>query len=671
MRTKNGLLSCVLCLLLVVFCVSVFAACDLLGEPGPSTPSDCSHDWEEWSTAKKPTCSEKGIKERECFLCGEIESSDIDMLEHDWQDATCTSPKTCKVCAATEGSPLEHTLGEDDGDCTTPVTCTSCGVVMIEAKEEHEGGTATCLQKATCAYCSMEYGDLAEHIPYEDDGDCTTGIMCAICDTVLIESNASHTGGVATCQQRAMCDVCGMEYGDYADHIPYEDDGDCTTAVICMLCDEVLIEGNASHTGGTATCLQEALCEVCGMAYGGYADHIPYEDDGDCTTAVTCTVCDAILVLANDSHIGGNATCLQRAMCDVCGMEYGDYAEHIPNEDDGDCTTALTCFVCDEVLIPANQSHQGGHATCIALAACEICGTEYGELAAHIPGEDDGDCTTEITCTVCGEVTTPANESHVGGSATCTTLAACEICGTEYGEFAAHIPAEDDGDCTTEITCTVCGEVTTPANESHTGGSATCVALAVCEVCGIQYGEYADVHEGEIIWIKHLDFHQSVYSCCYGQISEPQEHTMVDGACTECGFNPTVTVESVEITPNDTQITIAVSISDNPGITGMMLKLQYNMDVLTLTGVQNGEALDVLNFTAPGHLNSGCTFLWDGIEIRDEDIKDGEFLILTFDVAPGALEGEYGILLKINAYDNDLNPFTLIIQGGIITIKNN
>ena len=266
-------------------------------------------------------------------------------------------------------------------------------------------------------------------------------------------------------------------------------------------------------------------------------------------------------------------------------------------------------------------------------------------------------------------MTTEANESHTGGTATCEKLAECIVCGKAYGDFAEHTPNADDGDCTTEILCSVCGAVTTEANESHTGGSATCEKLAACSICGKEYGSFAE-HEGEEIWIKHLHTHYLAYSCCYLQASAPEEHDMLDGICTVCGFHPSITIASAEVTSNDTSVEIAISISDNPGIAGFMLSLQYNTSTFQLVKAENGEALDALTFTPPSDLSSGCTFLWDSVEIRDEDIKDGALLTLTFDIAPESPVGEYSILLKVTAYDNDLTPFTILINGGNITITN-
>ena len=51
-------------------------------------------------------------------------------LSHDWQEATCTAPKTCAKCGKTEGNPLAHTWAE--ATCTEPKTCSVCGVTEGE-----------------------------------------------------------------------------------------------------------------------------------------------------------------------------------------------------------------------------------------------------------------------------------------------------------------------------------------------------------------------------------------------------------------------------------------------------------------------------------------------------------------------------------------------------------
>ena len=63
----------------------------------------------------------------------EIESNELTLGEehvHEWVEATCTAPKTCKTCGAIEG----EALGHDWKEATTeaPKTCTRCGATEGE-----------------------------------------------------------------------------------------------------------------------------------------------------------------------------------------------------------------------------------------------------------------------------------------------------------------------------------------------------------------------------------------------------------------------------------------------------------------------------------------------------------------------------------------------------------
>nr|WP_288683869.1 Ig-like domain-containing protein [uncultured Anaerobutyricum sp.] len=82
---------------------------------------------------------------------------------------------------------------------------------------------------------------------------------------------------------------------------------------------------HTKHTGGTATCTKKAVCEFCGEEYGEYASHNygdKYESDGTyhwkkCQNEG----CDA--TTEKEAHKGGEATTTKRAVCEVCGAEYG------------------------------------------------------------------------------------------------------------------------------------------------------------------------------------------------------------------------------------------------------------------------------------------------------------------------------------------------------------
>ncbi|MCM1267477.1 MAG: hypothetical protein NC302_06190 [Bacteroidales bacterium] len=55
--------------------------------------------------------------------------------EHEWADATCTAPKTCSKCGATEGEALGHTWV--DATFAAPKTCSVCGETEGTVKQSY------------------------------------------------------------------------------------------------------------------------------------------------------------------------------------------------------------------------------------------------------------------------------------------------------------------------------------------------------------------------------------------------------------------------------------------------------------------------------------------------------------------------------------------------------
>ena len=151
-----------------------------------------------------------------------------------------------------------------------------------------------------------------------------------------------------------------------------------------------------------------------------------------------------------------------------------------------------------------NAGHTGGKATCTARAVCDSCGAEYGEvdLSAHAVEtvlfvQNENDASTHYCYTLCcGKVDTDMGvQSHSGGNATCKSKATCSKCHKEYGAFSSHTPSADDGDCTTAVLCSVCGEVTAEGKTAHSWDQGnvtkqpTCVAKGettfACTECGV------------------------------------------------------------------------------------------------------------------------------------------------------------------------------------------
>lgn len=120
---------------------------------------------------------------------------------------------------------------------------------------------------------------------------------------------------------------------------------------------------------------------------------------------------------------------------------------------------------------------------CTKQTICEILGYIKADSNNH---------RVHIKCTICGrenEIIYGNLSRHTGGTQTptCITGKICEKCGAEYGilghDWGAWTP---NGNGTHTSSCTRCSEVKTA---SCTGGTATCTAKAVCEVCGGEYGE--------------------------------------------------------------------------------------------------------------------------------------------------------------------------------------
>ena len=132
----------------------------------------------------------------------------------------------------------------------------------------HTGGTETptCTKGKTCEKCGAEYGvlghDWGAWTP-KYDGTNTHTRRCKRCNA---EETGSCSGGYATCDSLGMCNTCGGSY--YGGHAwgEWSSAGNGTHTRSCTnYCREV---DTANCTGGTATCSAKAVCEVCGGEYG-------------------------------------------------------------------------------------------------------------------------------------------------------------------------------------------------------------------------------------------------------------------------------------------------------------------------------------------------------------------------------------------------------------------
>ena len=150
------------------------------------------------------------------------------------------------------------------------------------------------------------------------------------CDACQMNTrlDVSHTGGKATCTERAVCEVCNEPYGELAAHTGGK--ATCTERAVCEVCNQPYGEPPA-HIGGTGTftCTTGKICEKCGVEYGilGHAWYWWGEwiSAGNGTHTRRCTRCSTV---ETEDCIGGTATCTAKAVCVKCGKPYGDLAPH-------------------------------------------------------------------------------------------------------------------------------------------------------------------------------------------------------------------------------------------------------------------------------------------------------------------------------------------------------
>ena len=343
---------------------------------------------------------------------------------------------TCTVCGYTR--PVEHNYNVQKSDATHHWNQCACGAVDETSKTEHAGGTATCKEKAVCATCGTAYGEFGAHGATNDvkesDADCKNPAqykkVCSVCGEQVGASfpvgeadPSKHTGGKATCKDKATCTYCGQPYGsvDPDNHtgnntVTPAEPASCTKEgktkeVKCNDCGVVTTPSEVipktAHSGGTATCKEAAKCAACGTSYGAKdpANHtgnntVTPAEPASCTKEgktqeVKCNDCGVVTtpseVIPKTAHSGGTATCKEAAKCAACGASYG---EKDPTKHTGNNTVTPA--------EPATCTKEGK----TEEVKCNDCGqivtpSQPVAKAPHTPGQDN-------KCTVCGETVKPS-----------------------------------------------------------------------------------------------------------------------------------------------------------------------------------------------------------------------------------------------------------------------
>ena len=133
----------------------------------------------------------------------------------------------------------------------------------------------------------------------------------------------------------------------------------------------------------------------------------------------------------------------------------------------------------------------------------------------------------------------------------------------------------------------------------------------------------------------------------------------------------TVTVKSIPVSEETAQlivsdsvtlagkeISVTLSIRNNPGVAGLLVSLKYDESVLTLKDTENGGLFS--GFTAAKN------FAWD----ESADVyEDGVLATFTFEVAENAQAGDYGIEVLIRSCTNEnLDDVELSSVNGKVSV---
>ena len=476
-----------------------------------------------------------------CTVC----NKEWDFLaSHNWSGtATCTSGRTCTECGGSS-EPLGHDWGTwtQNSDEKTHTRICKRDTSHTETENCH-GGTATCTQRATCTVCGAEYGDALGHDfttswTHDDNEHWKQCSRCDAKDDVSPHTWDSGTITTApTCTKAGKktysctkCDATKIEpipatghswksdWTSDATHHWYECDNKN-----CDVTDNAGKKGYAEHSGGKATCTQNAVCEFCKAEYG---EKLPHD--------FTAETVDA-------KYLKSAATCTEKAVyyksCAVCGLSSegtadeatffsGNALDHnwgawTQNSDEKTHTR-----ICKrDTSHTETENCHGGTATCTAKAVCTVCGGEYGEMAAHSFTAEKAEtqylksaatCTQKAvyykSCAVCG--------LSSEGTADEATFFSGNVLDHDWGAWTqnsdekthtrickrdtSHTETENCIDANKDHKCDICDYIISECADDnkdhkcdycgkklteHTGGKATCKDKAKCEVCGAEYGE--------------------------------------------------------------------------------------------------------------------------------------------------------------------------------------
>ena len=327
-------------------------------------------------------CDTCGIKMTEHDFTGELAITALL-----YKEANCLSPalyyKSCKICMlSSEGTASEATFAsgeknpdrhaEEPGDWQLDgdshwrfYTCCHLEV----DRGAHQGGTADCLASALCEVCQHPYGELGPH-HFVDQVNEYRLKSAATCTSPAVYYQSCSTCGAQGAETFTNGEPLGHDYGAWTSN------GDGTHTRICAH-DAAHTETENCH-GGTATCTHKAVCTVCGGEYGEMAAHSFTAEKAEAQylkSAATCTEKAVYYKSCAACGLNSEGTADEATFFSGNALDH-DWGAWTQNSDEKTHTR-----ICKrDTSHTETEDCHGGMATCTHKAVCTVCGGEYGEL---------------------------------------------------------------------------------------------------------------------------------------------------------------------------------------------------------------------------------------------------------------------------------------------------
>ncbi len=245
-------------------------------------------------------------------------------------------------------------------------------ISVTQITHMHKGGEATCINKADCVECGEEYGavDASNHdetcIPTYTKTETSHSVnwsecnlsqnsvdhtwengACGECEYACLHPSNSFAG---SCTELAICAICGQSHGavdpdshwgdiefDYlnVDEKYHYIKFDCCNGEfkpeahvfidgMCAICEFEFDAEDHTCVGGNATCIKKAVCELCGREYGEFSK-VNHAGDAKWIKetnfhAKKYTCCNATALEREAHDLDANNDCTE------CGFHWGDYS---------------------------------------------------------------------------------------------------------------------------------------------------------------------------------------------------------------------------------------------------------------------------------------------------------------------------------------------------------